>query len=161
MIAIVLIVGCPLDLYAGGIFDAGNQRQGMTSEYWPLYCLAMFPGFAIGGTILYFSGPNDFVIDLDRRTCRHTHGWSFNQQTKTGSLNDDLAGVYVRCAAMNSRYDVGLVWKQERKWKVLGAFNRSGQADQFAEEMATTLGLPLVSPPPYLKISKDTRTGLG
>lgn len=161
MIAIVLIMGCPLELYAGGIFDTGNQRQGMTSEYWPLYCLAVFTGVAIGGTILYFSEPDDFIINWDRRTYRHTYGWSFSQQVKTGSLDDDFAGVYVRCAAMNSRYEIGLVWKRERKWKLLGAFNRSGKADRFAEETTRALGLPLVAPPSYLKSSTDTRNGLG
>jgi len=161
MIAIVLITGYPLVMYAGGIFDAGNQRQAMIPEYWPLYCFAAFLGVAIGGTILYYSGPNDFVIDLDRRTYRHIYGWSFNQQVKTGSLDDDLVGVYVRCASMNSRYEIGLVWKRERKWKLLGALNRSGRADHFAEETAAVLGLPLVAPPPYLKSSTDTRNGLG
>ncbi len=161
MIAIVLITGYPLVLYAGDIFDAGNQRQGITSEYWPLYCFAVFLGFAIGGTILYFSGPDDFVINLDRRTYRHVYGWWFNQQVKTGSLDDDLAGVFVRCVSMNSRYDVGIVWKREKMWKLLGAFNRSGKADRYAEEMAVVLGLPLVTPPLYLKSSSDTRNGLG
>ena len=161
MIAVVLMTGYPLVMYAGGIFDAANQRQAMLSEYWPLYCLAASLGVAVGGTILYYSGPNDFVMDLDRRTYCHIYGWAFNQHMKTGSLDDDLEGVYVRCVSMNSRYDVGLVWKRERKWQQLGVFSRSGKADRFAEETARALGLPLVAPPPYLKTSKDTRTGLG
>ena len=161
MIAILLITGYPLVMYASGIFDAGNQRQAMVPEYWPLYSFTVLLGVIIGGTILYYSGPNEVVIDLDHRTYRHVYGWSFNQRVKTVSLNGDLSGIYVRCVSMNSRYDVGLVWKEERKWKVLGAFNRSGRADRFAEETAAALGLPLVAPPSYLKSSSDVRNGLG
>lgn len=161
IIAAMAIAGWPLVLYGNGFFGPGGQYQTMTSEFWILFWLDEFIGSAIGGTILYFSGPNDFVINLDRRTYCHVYGWSFNQQVKIGSLDDDLAGVYVRCVSMNSRYDIGLVWKRERKWKRLGAFNRSGRADRYAEEMATTLGLPLIAPPPYLKSSSNIRNGLG
>ena len=67
----------------------------------------------------------------------------------------------VRCVSMNSRHDIGLLWKRERKWQRLAAFNRSGRADRVAEETAAALGLPLVAPPPFLKSSSDTRGGLG
>ena len=111
--------------------------------------------------MFWLAGPNDFFIDLDRRSYRHTYDWAFHRKEITGMLDDDIAGVFVRCVSMNSRYDVGLVWKRERQWKRLVMCSFSGRADRCAEETAAALGLLLIAPPPYLKSSSDIGNGFG
>lgn len=160
MMAVLMAAGWPLVLYAEGGFDSGGRSPSMTTDTWFLFGLNEMIGIAVGIPIFYASGPNDFVIDLDRRTYRHVYGWPFHPQVKTGTIDDEMKGIYVRCVQMNVRYDVGLIWKRTGKWKQLGMFNRSGQADRFAEETASALGLPLVSPPSSLKSSSDVRNGL-
>ena len=158
MMGLLFTVGAPL-IYGLEALEWAQQHQA-SSDLFPLVLLLAM-NFAMGGLMFWLAGPNDFFIDLDRRTYRHVYGWSFNQQVKTGSMDDDLAGVFVRCVSMNSRYDIGLAWKRGQKWKRLVMLNRSGRADRCAEETAAALGLPLVPPPSHLKSSSDVRNGLG
>ena len=164
MLAVWFIVAYPL-MYVGGMFHTGAPGSAMEAETWFLGGLLELMCIAVGIPIYRVSGPDDLYINLDRRSYRLVHGWPHAPTTETGSL-DDLAGVFVYCRSMNANYPVGIVWKSDwkpgQKWYVLmGAFNRSGRADRFAEETAATLGLPLVPPPPQLKSSSNVRNGLG
>lgn len=159
MLGLLFTVGAPLMIGAEA-FGLGRRHAPAPSSDWFLFALAVSMSAAVGLPMFWLSGPNEFRIDLDRRTYRHTYGWPFTRVI-AGAMDDDLAGVYVRCVSMNSRYDVGIFWKREQKWQRLGMFNRSGRADRVAEETAAALGLPLVAPPPYLKSATDTRGGLG
>ena len=159
MLGLLFTVGALL-MIGPEMLGLGQRHAPTQSSDWFLFAIFVGICAAVGLPMFWLSGPNEFLIDLDRRTYRHTYGLLF-PQVRAGAMDDDLAGVYARCVSMNSRYDVGLVWKQGRKWQRLAAFNRSGRADRVAEETAAALGLPLVAPPPCLKSASDTRGGLG
>ena len=160
MLGLLFTVGAPL-MIGPEVFGLGRRHVPTPGSDWFLFALAVSMGAAMGLLMFWLASPNEFFLDFDRRTYRHTYGAWFHQKVKAGSMDDDLEGVYLRCVSMNSRYEIGLAWKRERYWKLLGTFNRSGRADRFAEETAATLGLPLVPPPPQLKSSRDIRSGLG
>ena len=149
------------DIRSGGALNWKRPPVSMPSSDWFPFALLICMNIAMGGLTFWLAGPNDFFIDLDRRSYRHTCGWAFHRKEITGMLDDDSAGVFVRCVSMNSRYDVGLVWKRERQWKRLVMCSRSGRADRCAEETAAALGLLLIAPPPYLKSSSDIGNGFG
>lgn len=115
---------------------------------------------AIGTAIFCASGPSELVVNLDRRTYRYVYGWLFHTQEIRGNVDEDMAGIYVRCVQINVRYDVGIVWKHKPGWHLLEGFNRSGRADRFAEETAALMRLPIVSPHSTLKSSSNVRDGL-
>ncbi len=160
MMGLLFTVYAPL-MYGFMFLEPAQNQASMSGGDWFPFALLVCMNVAMGVLMFWLAGPNDFFIDLDRRTYRHTHGWAFHQKVVTGMLDDEIAGVFVRCVSMNSRYDVGLIWKRGQRWKRLVMFNRSGRADRCAEETAAALGLPLVAPPSYLKSSRDVRNGLG
>ncbi len=156
MLALLFITGYPL-MYAAGVFDVKGHRPLFTAEDWFLFGLLEVVCIAIGLPFLYLSGPNEFFLDVDRRTYRHIYGWPFHPQMREGSW-EEVAGIYVWCRRMNEQYIVGITWKRPRSHSpLLGTFSRSSQADWWAEGVATTLGLPLVDPPPSRKQSKYLR----
>jgi hypothetical protein len=157
MLAVFCTAAWPLLL--AGILASGDSHQPMTAASWVMFGLLESLGTVIGLALFRVCGPNELAVNLDRRTYRYTHGWPFHPTVRTGSLDEDIAGVYVRCAQMNVTYEVGIVWKHRPGWRLLDRFNRSGQADRFAEEMAAALELPLVVPPPALKTASDVRDG--
>jgi len=159
MLGLLFTVGALL-MIGPEMLGLGQRHAPTQSSDWFLFAIFVGICAAVGLPMFWLSGPNEFLIDLDRRTYHHTYGWPFTR-VRAGAMDDDLAGVYVWCVSMNSRYDVGLVWKRGRKWQRLAAFNRSGRAGRVAEETAAALGLPLVAPPSYLKSASDTRGGLG
>ena len=160
MLGFLFTVGAPL-LYGAEALNWKRSPVSMPSSDWFPFALLICMNIAMGGLTFWLAGPNDFFTDLDRRSYRHAYGWAFHRKEITGMLDDDIAGVFVRCGSMNSRYDVGRVWKRERQWKRFVMCSRSGRADRCVEETAAALGLPLVAPPPYLKSSSDIRNGLG
>ena len=154
LLAAFIITGYPL-LYAVGAFDVRGHRPHFTAETWTLFGIVEIIGIATGLPLLYLSGPNEFFLDVERRTYRHVYGWPFRPQVREGSW-EEMAGVYVRFIRMtyNEQYIVGIAWKCPRSHSpVLGAFSRPRQADRWAEGVAATLDLPLVEPPPSRKQS--------
>jgi len=156
MFALLIITGYPL-LYAVGAFDVRGHRPIFTTETWTLFGIVEIIGIATGLPLLYVSGPNEFFLDVERRTYRHVYGWPFRPQVREGSW-EEMAGIYVWCRRMNEQYIVGIAWKRPQSHSpVLGAFSRPRQADWWAEGVAATLDLPLVEPPPPCKQSTRVR----
>lgn len=159
MLAIFFITGWPL-MYAGDILNPGSHHPLVTAETWSLRGLLEMICIAVSLPLLYLSGPNEFFLDLDRRTYRHVYGWQFRPQVREGTF-EEMAGVYVWCRQRNSQYIVGIRWKRPRSHSpVLGTFAGSSQASRYAEEIAIALGVPLVEPPPQCRNSTSGRNGL-
>ncbi len=143
MLALLIITGYPL-MYAAGVFDVRGHRPPLTAETWALFGLLEIICIAVGLPILYLSGPNDFFLDVDRRTYRRVHGWSSRPRVQEGSW-EDMAGVFVWDRPGNSLYHVGITWNRNRRdFQHLEMFSRSDEADRLASDIAATLGLPLV-----------------
>lgn len=160
MLALFIITGYPL-MYATGVFDVRGHRPTLTGEDWALFGLLEIICIAVGLPLLYLSGPNDFLIDLVRRTYRRVHGWPFRPRVQEGPW-EDMEGIFVWYRPGNSLYHVGITWKRSRwDFQHLEMFSRSGEAERFASEIAATLGLPLVEPPPQCRNSTFVRNGLG
>ena len=158
-VALLLITCNPL-LYAAGGFDVRDHRPLLTAITWFLFGLLEVICIAVGLPFLYLSGRNDLFLDTDQRTYRRVHGWPFRPRVQEGPWAD-MAGVYVWYRPRNNLYHVGITWKRSRwEFKHLEMFRQSREAEQFASNIATTLGLPLVEPPPPCRNLISTRNGI-
>ena len=158
VLAAFIITAYPL-LYAVGAFDVRGQRPHFTAETWALFGILEIICIAVGLPLLYLSGPNDYFLDVDRRTYRRIHGWPFRPRIQEGPWAD-MAGVYIWYRPGNSLYHVGITWKRSRwDFEHLEMFRRADEAEQFALGIAATLGLPLVEPPPPCRNSTPARSG--
>ncbi len=92
-IAFACIAGYPL-IYVEGFFNSRGHRPVLTADAWLLFGLLEMIGIAVGIPIFYAAGPNDFFLDIDRRTYRHVYGWPFRPRTREGSWGEWSASMY-------------------------------------------------------------------
>lgn len=94
--------------------------------------------------LYYVCGPDDIRLNGDQRTYERTVGWPWKPVTHTGTFGD-IKGVCV-----TPRYNVLLLLKKPgwpRQGVVLGSSLRSSAANELAEEVSRTLGIPIVPCP--------------
>lgn len=110
----------------------------------PAFYYAGLLGVGLTLFLLRLSGPDDIRLNGDQRTYERTVGWPWKPVTHTGTF-DDIKGVCV-----TPRYNVLLLLKKPgwpRQGVVLGSSLRSSAANELAEEVSRTLGIPIVPYP--------------
>lgn len=107
---------------------------------WAVFALL---SIATGILLVRFSGPEDLYLNLDQRTYRLISGWPLFPVNRSGKW-DDMAGIYVHSFGSSS-VEVGISWRHNKKHRTaLGKFGRRQLASQFAEDIASKLGLPQI-----------------
>ena len=134
----------------------------MTATRWYGYGIVEVMCLGIGAWMLYDAGPDDLILDLNRRTYRYVSGWPLGARVYQGPW-EDMAAV---CVVKVSRgYCVGIAWKDEKmrarfQATILGTFHGLGRLDHansLAEEVASALNLPLVEKPAIKPKFRGTR----
>lgn len=123
------------------IIDASDRPEIVVSvSIWAVFGLL---SIATGILLIRFSGPEDLHLNLSQHTYRLVSGWPLFSVNRSGKW-DDIAGIYVHSFG-NSSVEVGISWRYNKKHRTaLGRFGRRQLAYQFAQDIASKLGLPQI-----------------
>ncbi len=123
------------------IRDASNKPGVVISvSVWAVFALL---SVATGILLARFSGPEDLYLNLSQYTYRLVSGWPLFSVNKSGKW-DDIMGIYVHSFDENT-VEVGISWRHDKKHRTaLGRFGCRHSASQFAEDIASKLGLPQI-----------------
>ncbi len=133
-------VGGPLLYWHSLVNSTGSLSAVVRFTAWAIFALL---DVAVGAFCIYIGGPEELHLDLERHTYRLVRGWPFFPVTRSGTW-EDMAGVSVRSLG-EGQINVGIKWRCGRKSVIpLGTFGKRQAANRFAQEMASTLGLPQV-----------------
>ena len=136
---VIMAVGGPIGCWHGIVDGRGSLSTAARFTAWAVFALL---DVAVGALCIYIAGPEELHLDLERRTYRLVRGWPFFPVTRSGTWKD-IAGISVRDFGEGQTY-VGIKWGYGRRSVTpLGTFGKQA-ANQFAQEMASMLGLPQV-----------------
>ncbi len=132
IIGLLFAVGGPLEFWQKILVSS----EGVGFAFMALLCI-------IGSVPLFWrAGPDELCLDLSKHTYCFVNGPPFFSKIYTGSWLD-IAGVCVWPASQG--YVVSLVWKNKsRNRPILGRFRYRSDANQFADETASTLKVPRI-----------------
>lgn len=127
----------------------------INEKSWLPFISLIAPCVAVAGLFLRVSGPDELQLDLAERTYRRISGWPIFFTTWSGPWTN-LWGIYVGVfgSTTGSSYFVGLRGTNLGGRMDVGRFGAQSAAEQFADELASDLGLPRVSPPKPLVSTK-------
>ncbi len=150
----------PLALRLGSaLFGAGMLEApfalAIDAKSWIAFVFLFAPCLVVGGLFLRISGPDELRLNFAERTYHRFSGWPFFSTGRSGPLAD-LYGVYIGVfgSTSGSAYFVGVRGTKLGGRLDLGRFSARPPAEQFANELASNLGLPRVNPPKPLVPAK-------
>lgn len=134
-------------LFGIGMLEAPFALASNARSWFALIFL-LAPCFIVGCLFLKISGPDELRLNFVERTYHRSSGWPFLSTACSGPLTN-MYGVYIGVfgSTSGSTYFVGVQGAKLGGRLDLGRFDARPAAEQFANEIASILGLPRTNPP--------------